>query len=155
VSAASEQELTLEDHERALTELSFLIDMFTRTARELMGGATATVARAAGRHLGRKMPVYLQEPELTSVLDAIAGYLRNGFELEVSASGPGAESAELAWGRCAIRELCRRHDQELGGELCQMFHHFMAGVIDQLLGMPVRTRILSAGDACRTHVELR
>jgi hypothetical protein len=39
--------LTMEDHQKAFTEVAFLIDIFTSTIDNIMGGATASVGRIA------------------------------------------------------------------------------------------------------------
>jgi hypothetical protein len=44
----NELSLSLEDHAKAKTEISFLLEIFADTIVELMGGATAAVGRMAG-----------------------------------------------------------------------------------------------------------
>ena len=50
---------TLDDHQKAFTEISFLLHIFAATVDELMGGATAPVGRIAGRRAARKLPLHL------------------------------------------------------------------------------------------------
>ena len=50
MNESGELELSLEDHQEAFSEVSFILDIFAATPSELMGGATASVGRIAGRH---------------------------------------------------------------------------------------------------------
>lgn len=143
---------TLEGHERAMTEVSFLIDIFASTVDDMMGGATASVGRIAGRQMGRKLPVYLEEPDLPTVLAAVAERLKRGFDISVHGSG---ESTRLEFGRCVIRQACALQGRKPGDAACRIFHHYLDGIVNELLGRPVRSSVGSSGDRCSCAVEIR
>jgi hypothetical protein len=160
---------TLEDHERAFTEVSFFLEAFAATVGDVMGGATASVGRSAGRCTARKLPVYLPAPTLESVLEAVAGRLRKGFEIEAergdgsadgsaagSRAGAGDDSgARIRFGRCAIREVCRTRGTPVGGELCRIFHYYLDGVICELACCPTRSHLEPGEEACRVRLETK
>lgn len=145
-------QLTLEDHRAAFTEVSFLLDAFASTIHGLMGGATAPVGRIAGRHMARKLPVYLPEPALDAVLECVAGEFRSGYEISARCLERGAE---MEFGRCAIRAVCRERNLEPGGDLCRLFHYYLDGIVNELLQRPVKSELAATGETCRTCIQVR
>lgn len=142
--------LTLEDHQRAFTELSFLLEMLVRTAGEVVGKSMPSLGTNAGRQMGRKLPVLLAEPDLEAVLRTAAEALAAGFELSGARAGSGAD---IRVGRCVVRDVCRQRGLQLGGELCKAFHCYLAGMMAQLLGKPVRQGAFTAGQECALRLE--
>lgn len=141
-----------EDYESAFTEVSFLLSILSTSLHELMGGAGASIGRLAGRHAARKFPLHVPEPELATVLEALSRYLAGGFQWR---SEPRPDGAEIEYQECVVREVCRRRGVEPGGELCALVHHYLDGVINELLGRRAKTAIESAGPQCRTVLEVR
>jgi hypothetical protein len=150
VTEHGELELTLQDHQDAFTEVSFLLEVLVRTAGEVVGKSIPALGTNAGRHMARKLPIYLSKPDLPTVERAVAQELSAGFDIQGSCAGGGAD---LKIGRCAVREVCRSRNLELGGELCKMFHHYHAGMVAQLLGRPVRAGAVTAGEPCAVHLD--
>lgn len=141
---------TPEEHRQAFTEVSFLLDILASTVDDLMGGATVSVGRAAGRHMARKLPLSLPEPTLRAAAEALAAYGQLGVRPRL-----GPEGGVLAFDACAVRGVCRARGREPGGDLCRLFHCYLDGVLDGLTGRPVRSTIATAGDACTVRVETR
>lgn len=141
MSERNETTLTLEDHHRAFTEVSFLMDIFIHTMKDLVGGGTASVARNAGRTMGKKLPIYLEKPSFEEALGAVLEYMSAGFEFEARY---GRDSADITYRRCAIREVCENRGIAPGGELCKVFHGFVGGIVNEHYGRPVRTSSLDA-----------
>lgn len=144
--------LTVEDHRKALLEVSFLLEIFADTVHDLMGGATRPVGRIAGRGAARKLPVYLPDATLEAALSALAAQCARGFEIT---SQVASSAAELRFGRCAIREACRARGLEPGGRLCQLFHYYLDGVTNELCRRPVRSTLKVVGEACAATLEVR
>lgn len=144
--------LTVDDHRKALLEVSFLLEIFAETVHDLMGGATRPVGRIAGRGAARKLPVHLPEPTLEAALATVADQWKRGFEI---ASEATASSAVLRIGRCAIREACRARGLEPGGRLCELFHFYFDGAANELCHRPVRSSVGTVGDPCVVRVETR
>lgn len=150
--SANEQAVSLKEHQKAFAEVSFLLDAFATTVAGLMGGATASVGRIAGRNMGRKMPVYLPAPTLDAVLAVVQERMCNGFDMSCNCDERGAD---VAWDRCAVRDICRTRRMSPGGDLCRLFHYFVDGMINELCLRPTKTNILESGDRCRTRTEIR
>lgn len=66
MNSAEEPTLTLADHQAAFVKVSFLLEIFAATVHDLMGGATDSVGRIAGREMAKKMPVYIPNPRRTT-----------------------------------------------------------------------------------------
>lgn len=142
----------LQDHEAAFTEISFLLRVLTGTIGDVVGNSMPSLAVSAGRQMAGKMPVYLSEPDLETVLQTLARSLEAGFELTCK---PLDKGAEITVGRCAIREVCDNQGLEPGDRLCQMLHHYWAGMIAELLGRPARIRQCTPGCQCTLVYDIR
>ena len=141
-------ELTLAqgDYDKAFTEVSFLLDVLTRTIGQVVGSASTSMAVSAGRHMAKKLPLALgSSVQLEDALAALQDRLEAGFDITFSCTNG---KADLKVGRCAVREVCSDRGMEIGGELCVMLHNFWAGMLAELHGVPVRSKGFTAGDTC-------
>jgi hypothetical protein len=143
------QSPTREDHEKALTEVGFLLDMFASTIHDLMGGATASVSRMAGRTMARKLPVYLKDADLPAVLNSVAHQLRSGYEISCA---PVETGSTMTFGKCAIRRICENRGIELHGPLCELFHYYLDGMFHELHCRPVKSTITKTGTTCQASL---
>jgi hypothetical protein len=142
----------LEMHRKAFAEVSFLLDAYAGTVTGLMGGATASVGRIAGRNMARKMPVYLPEASLEKTLVVLGEQMGNGFDLKSTVDDHGAD---ISFGRCAIREICRVRNLAPGGDLCRLFHYYADGIVNEICLRPTKTSILETGETCRIRLEAK
>lgn len=152
MSALTELDLTVEEHDKAFTEVSFLLEIFIETMEALSGSGAPSVGMSAGRQMGKKLPIYLHEPKLDEAIAAVNKKLESGFDVELNCTDL---NAELKVGRCAIRDVCKRRGQEVGGELCKMFHYYHAGIVSEVYGKPVRPRIVDAAETCSFEMKAR
>jgi hypothetical protein len=152
MKVSEELGLTLEDHRQAFEEVSFLLEIFATTVHDLMGGATDSVGRIAGREMAKKLPLYIPNPTLEDVLAQVAGRMEKGFEIRFTSSGGGAD---LTFERCALRDVCRVRGLALGGPLCSLFRSYLDGLVNELVYRPVKSRIISTGERCELRLEVR
>jgi hypothetical protein len=136
---------TKEDHEKALVEVAFLLDMFAATINDLMGGATASISRISGRSMARKLPVYLKNADIHQTIAAMASQFSGGFDISAV---PNASCIELNVGKCAIRTVCEARKTPLGGPLCKLFHYYLDGVVNDLYQRPVKSTLGATGNSC-------
>jgi predicted ArsR family transcriptional regulator len=139
-------QMSPEDHQAAFTEVAFLIESFANTIDNIMGGATAPVGRIAGRAMARKMPLHLTDPSLESVLELLAQRMQAGFEMTTTPAADG--SVEVAFGHCALREVCSLRKMETGSAVCKLFHSYFDGIVNELLHRPVKSEIIATGPTC-------
>lgn len=139
------EQLTLEDHQKAFTEVAFLLDSFASTIDNIMGGATASVGRIAGRGTAAKWPVDLDHPTLEQTLDVVSERMKNGFEISFAQQEKGVD---LTFTKCVIRDVCRGRSMDLGGPLCKLFHSYCDGIVNEIVSRPVKSELLKASEAC-------
>ncbi len=153
MSDRAELRLTVEDHDKAFTEISFLLDIFVNAIGDIVNKSGPALGIAAGRHMGRKLPVYLADPKMETVLEAVAKRLASGFAIEYKCDG---SSADVGIARCAIRDVCAARKIKVGGAMCRMFHYYLAGIATELLGgRAVRATEATVGDRCAFRLEAR
>lgn len=145
-----EREATLEDHQKAFAEVSFLIDIFTTTIDLIMGGATAPVGRIAGRDAARKLPGYRPQPTLPEVVGELAERMKGGFEFRLVEAEMGQE---LVFRRCVFQEVCATRGLPQGGATCKLFHAYLDGQINELLSRPVKSELVEWGSTCRADLK--
>lgn len=146
MSELTELTLTAEDYDKAFSEVSFLLDVLSRTIGQVVGHATTSMSVSSGRHMAKKLPVHLSyPPAIDEVMEVFRERLEAGFDIDFTCDG---NAVNMKIGRCAIREACKDRDLPVGGELCTMLHDFWAGMIAELRGLPMRTKDVTAGDSC-------
>lgn len=145
MSAITEQ-VTLDDHVNAATEVAFLLDIFAATVDNVMGGATASVGRIAGREMARKLPVHLTNPTLDEVVAILNSRMEAGYRFRLE--GDGTERT-LLFDHCVLREVCAKRGLTMGTALCRLFHAYLDGILNELICRPVKSEVVSCGDQCR------
>ena len=141
-------------HRLAFTEVSFLLDIFASTIEELMGGATASVGRIAGRELARKLPIDVPATDRKEIIRQVAAHFNNGYDIRTGKTEDGNHEM-IQFGDCAIREVCRSRQMPLGGELCHLFHYYFDGVINELVKCPVKSEVTPADSICHCHMQFK
>jgi hypothetical protein len=150
MSGETAQKVTLEDHRKAFDEVAFLLDIFTATIDNIMGGATAPVGRIAGRDMAKKLPIALDNPSLEEALGILAERMKSGFEFTLESDG-----TEVAFGRCILRDVCALRNREMGEALCRLFHAYFDGIVNELVCRPVKSEIKACGETCRTTIRIQ
>lgn len=144
--------LTAADHDKAFSEVSFLLEMLVDTSMQVVGDSAPSTGIHAGRHMAKKLPFALEKVALAEALKAVGEHLSAGFEYTAQASG---DVAEVNFTRCAIRDVCQKRGLQVGGPLCQMFHYYLSGMVAEVTGRRVKPTIGSAGATCQTKLEAK
>jgi len=136
---------TMDDHDRAFIEVSFLLDMFVDTIETFVGKSTPALAVASGRKMAQNMPIYLEEPSGSEALEKMVGFFSEGFDISGHFNG---KEATIEIDHCPIHSVCRERGLEIDGSTCQMFHYYVAGIMAELTGSPARPKTVAAGEKC-------
>ncbi len=136
---------TMEDHDKAFVEVSFLLDMFVDTIETFVGKSTPSLAVAAGRKMAKNMPIYLDEANASLALSEMVRVFSEGFDITGSFAG---KEASITIDHCPINSVCTERNLALDGPTCQMFHYYIAGIMAELTGSPARPTTVEAGDRC-------
>ncbi|ABB33535.1 hypothetical protein GeomeDRAFT_1166 [Geobacter metallireducens RCH3] len=146
MSTTTTEQVTLEDHVNAATEVAFLLDIFAATVDTIMGGATASVGRIAGREMARKLPIHLTNPTLDEIVALLNSRMKAGYQFRLE--GEGTERV-LLFDHCVLQEVCAKRGLTLGTALCRLFHAYLDGILNELICRPVKSEVVSCGDQCR------
>ena len=128
----SELTLTSEDYDKAFTEVSFLLDMLIETITNFVGKSTPSLVVAAGRKMAANMPVHMAEKTPAIALNELIRVLRIQ-RMNIGARLEGLE-AVVSMQDCPIGSVCKNRQMELGSQVCQMFHYYLAGIVAELSG---------------------
>lgn len=146
MSGNNELRLTPEDYDKAFTEVSFLLDMFIETIVAFVGKSTPSLAVAAGRKMAANLPVHMIEKTPEVALAELVRVMKiQKMDIEGRFAGP---EAVIELSGCPIGSVCKNRQMEIGGQACQMFHYYVAGIMAELCGYPARPKTLSTGDTC-------
>jgi hypothetical protein len=151
MNTAIETTLTKKDHEDAFNEVSFILQVLANTVDDVLGNP-APLGVSAGRAMAAKLPVYLVNPSLEQVLEALKTSLTGGFAFTTTIDKNGAE---LAVGHCIVRDLSFCQGVLPGAKLCKMYHHYLSGMVSYLLGRQSRVSDKQVGDTCILSVQSR
>ena len=146
MSGNTELTLSPADYDKAFTEISFLLDMFIETIVAFVGKSTPSLAVAVGRKMAAKLPVHMVEKTPEMALSELIRVLRIQ-QLDIAGRFEGPE-AVLALNGCPIGSVCRNRKLEIGGQACQMFHYYIAGIMAELSGCPARPKTITTGENC-------
>ena len=144
--------MTIDDHRKAFTEVAFLIDIFTSTIDNIMGGSTASVGRIAGRDTAKKYPVFLDNPSLETAMDIVSARMKSGFAIFLETV---AGDSTVVFDRCILRDICGLRGIETGNAMCRLFHSYFDGVLNELISRPVKSEITQCGQQCRTKIRVQ
>ena len=143
----NELKQTMEDHDKAFIEVSFLLDMFVETIETFVGRSTPALAVASGRKMAQNMPIYLDRGACGAIaLEEMIRVFSEGFDIAGSFEG---KEATISIDHCPIYAVCKERNLEVNGLTCQMFHYYIAGIMAELTGSPARPKTIEAGESCR------
>ncbi len=136
---------SMEDHNKAFVEVSFLLDMFVDTIGVFVGKSTPSLAVAAGRKMAQNMPIYLDEPDGGTALSEMIRVFSEGFDINGNFDD---KEALISIDHCPIHAVCLERNLDLDGPICQMFHYYLAGIMAELTGSPARPTTIDVGEKC-------
>lgn len=149
----TELRLSAQDYDNAFTEVCFLLDILVHAIDIVAGKQSPSLAFSAGRHMGKKLPIYLVAPKLDDALKTVIHTLEGGFEIGCSFNASGVD---MAVSRCAVRDACKKRGLQAGGDICTMFHYYFAGMVSELCnGREIKPGAPTVGDRCAFRLEVK
>ena len=142
---SSELGLTLEDHEKAFTEVSFLLDILFKTIEVFVGKSSLSLPVVAGRKMARVLPVHLESKSPEEALKELVRVFSIGLDISGRFDG---NDAIISLRQCPIRYVCNEREISINGQACNMFHYYMAGIMAEFTGRTNRPITLNTGDEC-------
>ena len=142
---SSELGLTLKDHEKAFTEVSFLLDILFKTIEVFVGKSSLSLPVVAGRKMARVLPVHLDSKSPEEALKELVRVFSIGLDISGRFDG---NDAVISLRQCPIRDVCNERGISINGQACNMFHYYMAGIMAELTGLTNRPVTLNTGEEC-------
>ncbi len=146
MSGNSELTLAPEDYDKAFTEVSFLLEMLIETITTFVGKSTPSLVVVAGRKMAANMPVHMATKTPEEAISELIRVLRIQ-RIDIAGHVEGGQ-AVLTMQDCPIGSVCRNRKMEIGSQVCQMFHYYLAGIVAELSGIPARPKTITVGEQC-------
>jgi hypothetical protein len=140
-----ELNLSIEDHNNATIEISFLLNLFSKAISEIIGNAVSSIGISSGREFAKKMPILFDSTNMKDSIDKLTKYLQGGFDISSELS---ENQINFTFSRCALKNICQLKKDDLGGYLCKLFHLYMNGIIIQITKKNLKMAIIKTGDEC-------
>ncbi len=115
--------------ERATTDLGVRLQSVGAVFKDILGTGLPAVGTLAGQTLARQRPRYRLPQNIEEALTLAQETFCPAFDLR-----PRVEGTRLIVdvGPCFVRDLCASGKATLGGELCLLFYHCLAGYLMKL-----------------------
>ena len=139
-----ELNLSIEDHKNATIEISFLLNIFTKIISDRKR-AFNSLGISSGREFAKKMPVMFDSNDMKATIDQLIYYLKGGFDISSELS---EKQINFKISRCALKNICKLNSNELGNDLCKLFHFYMNGMIIEITRKKFRMSIHETGEVC-------
>lgn len=153
-AAGAEYEMPADDASRqhALADLGVRLRSVAEVFKRTLGGSLPAVGTMAGRTLARHLPRYREPAGLGEALDLARAQFAPAWQMTTRLEG---DSLEVEVGQCAVREVCRREQVELGEEMCVLFYNYLAGYVGRM--GKTRLKLVEAErgwEGCRYRVKV-
>jgi L-aspartate semialdehyde sulfurtransferase ferredoxin len=119
-----------EQWEKALTDLGVRLLSIASVFKQTVGSGLPAVGTLAGRTLAGQLPRYRVCRSLEEALLLARDQFAPTWELESRLEGTDKLTIEVKG--CFVRDLCRRENIDLGGELCTLFFYYLTGYIAKM-----------------------
>jgi L-aspartate semialdehyde sulfurtransferase ferredoxin len=103
------------------------------------------VGTFAGRTLAGQLPRYRVATTLQEALELTREQFAPAWDIEAHVN---ADALDITVKECFVRELCGKEKLSLGGDLCTLFYHYLAGYLART--GKFRPRLLSAERAAES-----
>jgi ferredoxin len=138
--------------DKAVADLGVRLQSVGAVFKDILGTGLPAVGALAGHTLARQRPRYRLPQNVEEALVLAQETFSPAFEIR-----PRVEGSRLTVdvGACFVRELCAGGKAELGGELCMLFYHCLAGYLMKM--SKARPHLANASRAmtgCQYVVEL-
>lgn len=143
----------LKGYEAAMGDISVRLLSVGAVLKDVVGAGLPSVGLMAGRSLATQLPRY-QPPSNFAEACALA---RQEFlpAWDITFSPVSEESLRITVNQCFIRTLCANEKKPLGGELCTLFFHYLAGYLGKMGKTQVKLEKAERGQQCVYDVKIQ
>lgn len=137
---------------KAKEDLGIRLLSVAAVLKQTLGQSLAAIGTQAGRSLAQQLPRYQKPSSVEEALELAKSVFAPAWQIEFDLQ---EKQCSLQVSTCFIRELCKSHSLELGGDLCTLFYGYCAGYIAKMAR--VRPRLMNTergNDVCRYSLQL-
>ena len=137
---------------KAKADLGIRLLSVAAVLKQTLGQSLAAIGTQAGRSLAQQLPRYQPPSSVEEALRLAAQVFAPAWRLEFTLK---ENQCSVRITDCFIRELCKSHNLDLGGDLCTLFSGYFAGYIAKMAGVRPRLMTTERGnDACTYAIQL-
>jgi hypothetical protein len=144
--------LTCQDYQDVLKDIGIRLISMSDVIKHILGRSVPAVGMTAGRVAARHLPYSFRDVDGTKVLENLQALMRPAWRFEYQVT---AAIVEATFRDCAVREIYRRENRELGGDLCTLFHGYLSGLLSELSGKKYPVEVKSVGEVCELKFLIR
>jgi NAD-dependent dihydropyrimidine dehydrogenase PreA subunit len=133
---------------KALDDLGVRLLTLAGTLRSTLSTGVPGVGLFAGRSLSRQLPRYHQPENLEEALATARQQFAAAWDIAPEIHG---DKLTIRVKHCYVRETCAANDVKLGGDLCTLFFHYLAGYVSGMAKVRLRLMGTTPGADCCTY----
>jgi ferredoxin len=136
-------ELSGEDVRKGLDDLGARLLSLGAVLRATLRSGLPAVGTFAGRTLANQLPRYRVPGNFEEALRLAADEFSPAWQLDPKIAG---DTVSIVVKDCYLRKLAAKGNLELGGDLCTLFYHYLAGYLSRM--GKVRLRLVNTERGC-------
>ncbi len=146
------QELSEEDWQEALKDVSVRLQGLGQSVTETMGRGQKAVGRKAGTLAAAHLPEMYEGGSVEEVLQRMRERFKGGFDFEPTVQD-GGSTIIFKFTNCALGALVRDAGDTVGDALlCGLFHEYWAGLVGAFTNNSYKIEMKETGGQCTMHL---
>jgi len=138
--------MSAEEVKKGLDDLGARLLSLGAVLRATLRSGLPAVGTFAGRTLANQLPRYRVPKDFEEALKLAVEEFSPAWQLEPAVSG---DTVAITVKDCYLRKLAARGNLELGGDLCTLFYHYLAGYLCRM--GKVRLRLANTERGCDAY----
>lgn len=140
-------ELDEEAFKKAYKDLGVCLLSVAKTLRKVTGGSMGALGTTAGRISAGHLPHMFEGEKMSweELLKDLQTRWKDSFDFDYTIEN---SVATLKFVRCPIYEILSLEGEKAGGDLCNLFHNYIQGIMVEVLKGRFQVKTEEAGEKC-------
>lgn len=148
----AEAELTAEDWQEALKDVSVRLTALGQSVTETMGRGQKAVGRKAGQLAAAHLPEMYEGRSVEDVIARLRKRFVHSFDFDATVGDSGSEIT-IQFSKCALHRVVKEAGDEVGTSLlCGLFHEYWAGLLGTFTNNSYKIEMKEAGTQCTMNL---
>jgi ferredoxin len=132
--------------QKAVEDLGIRLLSVTSVLKQTLGSSLPSVGTMAGISLASQLPRYQSPQSLEDALKLFSQTFSPSWDIRTSLAG---DSLTITIATCFVRDVCKKGNIELGGDMCKLFSNYVAGYLSKAAKIrPRLTGIAPSDTSC-------